>query len=333
MVTGRYGTLGRVYFIREDFWPHNTTLWVKDFHGNDQRFVYYLLGALKLADQSAVSAVPGVNRNDLHRLSVSIPTLPIQRRIAEILGRLDDKIEVNRRINRTLEAMAQALYRHWFVEFGPFRDGEFVESELGAIPKGWEVAQLENVADVIMGASPAGDTYNDRGTGTPLINGPVEFGGYFAVKTKWTSAPTRLCREHDLILCVRGSTTGRRVIADDIYCLGRGVCAIRAKHSCQSFINRLVDDRLDNMLTHATGSVYPSLSSDSIRQLRVLKPPKKILDRFCRLVDPMDEQVQTNVKANAKLAKTLDYLLPKLLTGEIRLDLAEDLVGKSALTA
>ena len=79
---------------------------------------------------------------------IPLPPLPIQRRIAEILGRLDDKIEVNQRINATLEAMAQALYRHWFVEFGPFRDGEFVESELGAIPKGWEVQKLKNVADV-----------------------------------------------------------------------------------------------------------------------------------------------------------------------------------------
>jgi type I restriction enzyme S subunit len=146
VVTGRYGTLGRVYFIREDFWPHNTTLFVRNFHGNDPRFVYYLLDNIDLATHSAVSAVPGLNRNDIHRLPVMLPPLPTQRRIAEILGRLDDKIEANRRINRTLEAMAQALYRHWFVEFGPFRDGEFVESEVGAIPKRWEVVRLGDVA-------------------------------------------------------------------------------------------------------------------------------------------------------------------------------------------
>jgi type I restriction enzyme S subunit len=137
VATGRYGTLGRVYFIREDFWLHNTTLFVRDFHGNDPRFVYYLLTSIDLATHSAVSAVPGLNRNDIHRLPVMLPPLPIQRRIAGILGRLDDKIEVNRRINRTLEAMAQALYRHWFVE-----------SELGLVPKGWEGGKLGDIASV-----------------------------------------------------------------------------------------------------------------------------------------------------------------------------------------
>jgi type I restriction enzyme, S subunit len=154
VVTGRYGTLGQVYFITEDFWPHNTTLFVKDFHGNDRRFVYYLLGSMALESKSSVSAVPGVNRNDLHRLRVMCPPLPIQRRVAEILGRLDDKIEVHRRINRTLEAMAQALYKEWFVDFGPFQDGEFVESELGLIPKGWGVKGLSEVYNLTMGTSP-----------------------------------------------------------------------------------------------------------------------------------------------------------------------------------
>jgi len=85
VVTGRYGTLGRVYFIREDFWPHNTTLFVKDFHGNDRRFVYYLLGAQKLADHSAVSAVPGVNRNDLHRLIGNHSPPPVEMNVKDVL--------------------------------------------------------------------------------------------------------------------------------------------------------------------------------------------------------------------------------------------------------
>ena len=85
---------------------------------------------------------------------IPLPPLPIQRRIAEILGRLDDKIEVNRRINRTLEAMAQALYKHWFVDFGPFQDGEFVESEVGLVPKGWEVKALADIVDLLSGGTP-----------------------------------------------------------------------------------------------------------------------------------------------------------------------------------
>ena len=109
----------------------------------DPEYISYYLRQETIIDLILSMAVgttmPNLNSSILESVPISLPPLPIQRRIAEILGRLDDKIEVNRRINATLEAMAQKLYRHWFVEFGPFRDGEFVESELGAIPKGWEV--------------------------------------------------------------------------------------------------------------------------------------------------------------------------------------------------
>ena len=115
-----------------------------------------------------------------------------------------------------------------------------------------------------MGASPKGDTYNEQEIGIPLINGPVEFGEYFLVKKKWTTAPTRLSQTGDLILCVRGSTTGRRVIADDVYCLGRGVCAIRTLTNEQLFINQTIDTNLDQLLAKTTGSVFPNLSSSDI---------------------------------------------------------------------
>ena len=103
--------------------------------------------------------------------------------------------------------------------------GEMEESELGEIPKGWKVGKMEDVTKIIMGQSPLGENYNNEGIGTPLVNVPVEFGDYFTQKSKWTSSVTKLSEAGDLIICVRGSTTGRFVKSDGRYCLGRGVCS------------------------------------------------------------------------------------------------------------
>ena len=120
VVTGRYGTLGQVFFIPGDFWPHNTALYVQDFKGNDPRFINYLLQSLDFSAYSDKTAVPGLNRNHLHEGLVRIPaSIDEQRAIAHILGTLDDKIELNRRMNETLESMARALFKSWFVDFDP----------------------------------------------------------------------------------------------------------------------------------------------------------------------------------------------------------------------
>jgi type I restriction enzyme S subunit len=122
VVTGRYGTLGQVYFLTEDYWPLNTTLYVCDFKGNDPRFVSYFLRSVDFLAYSDKAAVPGLNRNHLHQALVSYPTdIAEQRTIAHILGTLDDKIELNQRMNETLEAMAQAIFKSWFVDFDPVR--------------------------------------------------------------------------------------------------------------------------------------------------------------------------------------------------------------------
>lgn len=161
VITGRYGTIGQVFLVTEDYWPLNTTLWVKDFHGNDPRFIAYLLKTVDFLSCSDKSSVPGVNRNDLHRLPVLLPPLPEQKRIAHILGTLDDKIELNRRMNATLEGISRAIFKSWFVDFDPVRQkaagqqpvgmdartvalfpDSFEDSEIGEKPKGWLTTTL-----------------------------------------------------------------------------------------------------------------------------------------------------------------------------------------------
>ena len=140
VVTGRYGTLGEVFYIKEDFWPHNTALYVRDFQGNVPLFISYFLRTLKFAAQNAAGAVPGVNRNALHLMPVRIPSPVIQRRIAAILSAYDDLIENNTRRIRILEEMAQLLYGEWFVHLR-FPGHEGVKMVKG-VPEGWEVKKL-----------------------------------------------------------------------------------------------------------------------------------------------------------------------------------------------
>ena len=177
VVIGRSGSIGGGQFIEEDFWPLNTTLWVKDFKGNYPRFCYYLLKSIDFTRLNAGSGVPTLNRNHVHPLPVTIPELREQRRIAHILGTLDDKIELNRQMNATLEGMARALFKSWFVDFEPvrakkegrWRRGEslpgmpadmydlfperLVPSELGDVPEGWEVKTLGEIIELAYGKS------------------------------------------------------------------------------------------------------------------------------------------------------------------------------------
>lgn len=121
VVTGRYGTIGEVFYVEGDYWPLNTTLYVKDFKGSDPRFISYLLKTLDFQAYSDKGAVPGLNRNHLHLAQVRVPDEDTQRWIAHVLSTLDAKIDLNRRINQTLEAMAQAIFKSWFVDFDPVK--------------------------------------------------------------------------------------------------------------------------------------------------------------------------------------------------------------------
>jgi type I restriction enzyme S subunit len=147
ITVGRSGaSFGVVCYSPVDFWPLNTALYVTDFHGNDVRFAYYFLKQFDFNRYNSGSAQASLNRNYIHPIKVRVPPLCEQQAIAGILGALDDKIELNRKMNKTLEQMAQATFKSWFVDFEPFRDKGMVDSELGELPKGWRVGTLGEVA-------------------------------------------------------------------------------------------------------------------------------------------------------------------------------------------
>lgn len=148
VVTGRKGVLGKVFYTNGAYWPHDTTLWVKDFKGSVPRFIYYLLQTLPLASLDAGAANPTLNRNHAHLLPVVVPDHEAQVKIADILGSIDDLVENNRRRVASLEEMARAMYREWFVRFRfpGHEDVELVDSDLGPIPAGWHARTLGDVS-------------------------------------------------------------------------------------------------------------------------------------------------------------------------------------------
>jgi len=158
IIIGRKGTVGAVHFCKGRFWPIDTTFYVESKPNQEIRYIYYLLRSLGLEHMNADSAVPGLNRNAAHAVKIKIPPLPEQKAIASILGALDDKIELNRKMNETLETMARAMFKSWFVDFDPIPGSaphnEWQDSPLGRIPKGWRVGTLGELSEIVMGQSP-----------------------------------------------------------------------------------------------------------------------------------------------------------------------------------
>ena len=303
----------------EGCFPDSVVGFIADPDKADVRFIKYYMEILKLQMQSASRGTTQDNLSVDKLLSFDfcVPELSVQRKIANILWAYDELMENSQRRIRILEAMARALYREWFVHFR-FPGHEKlsrVASPFGNIPDGWEAKKLGEVATITMGLSPKGNTYNEKGDGTPLVNGPVEFGERFTKKVKWTTAPTKFCKEGDLIVCVRGSTTGKYVKSDGTYCLGRGVCGLSSKYQC--FVDKIFENELPTLLGQTSGSTFPSWTGPQLKNHLVVVPPPELLARFEAIVKPMSDAVLGYSRKIQNLRQTRDLLLPRLLSGQI----------------
>ncbi|QTN33391.1 restriction endonuclease subunit S [Akkermansiaceae bacterium] len=297
--------------------PDSVVGFVPDPDKADVKFIKYYIDILKLGMQSISRGTTQDNMSveKLMSFDFNVPDLPTQRKIAGILSAYDDLIENNLRRIKILEQMAQSLYREWFVHFRfpGHESATFKDSELGRIPEGWEVKKLGQVAKIVMGLSPKGDTYNDQGDGMPLVNGPVEFSERFTKRIKWTTSPTKTCKAGDLVVCVRGSTTGKNVKSDGEYCLGRGVCSISSEH--QGFVDQMFANELPTLLGMTSGSTFPSWTGPVLQSHPVILPPKTLVAEFDRIARPMSDEIQKLACKNDNLRRTRDLLLPKLLNG------------------
>jgi type I restriction enzyme S subunit len=204
------------------FWVNNHAHIVRGNHRADTRFLSYVLSQTDISGYLTGSTMPKLTQGNLNRLPVIAPPLAEQKAIAAVLGALDDKIELNRRMNATLEAMARALFQSWFVDFDPVRAKQegrkptgmddataalfpdsFKHEADGAVPKGWNLGMVKDVFDLTMGQSPPGDTYNENGNGIPFYQGRTDFGSRFPTRRMFCTSPKRYAKPGDTLVSVR----------------------------------------------------------------------------------------------------------------------------------
>ena len=275
-------------------------------------FLYYVLSDDEFfkycMTTSKGTKMPRGDKVAIMQYPINLPPLATQQKIAKILLSLDDKIELNNKINQNLEQQAQAIFKSWFVDFEPFG---------GKMPEGWRMGKLSEIADIIMGQSPDGKSYNADGIGTVFYQGRAEFGIRFPTRRLFTTEPKRIAKKFDTLMSVR-APVGDLNIANEDCCIGRGLAAIHSKGSHQSFIHYTVvflHPQLD--VFNGEGTVFGCINRDALNNMEVLIPSKPDLDKFEQIIATLDADIFNRSEENDRLKNIRDTLLPKLINGEI----------------
>ena len=320
LTIGRSGNVGKPYFY-EEAWAHNTTLYVDDFKGNDPKFLYYLCQTMPFANFGGGSAVPTLNRNHIHPLETKIPVkVEDQRRIASILSSLDRKIELNNKINADLEEMAQAIFKNWFVDFEPFKDGKFVDSELGMIPEGWKVGTLR---DITNNKTAKVKERNDVKVLSPVTSGELVLSEEYFTKQVFSSsiAKYKIVNKGDFAYNparVNIGSIGRNEFDFD-GCVSPVYVVFSVLDGYENYFDlfRKTDFFKDSVASLAIGGVRQSLSYDDLSLIETIIPSKNIVEKFNNLYNQMKKTIKANKLENSRLSTLRDTLLPRLMSGEL----------------
>lgn len=322
VVTGRSGTLGAVQYIDEPYWPHNTSLWVKDFKDNLPSYVYYKLQTLQLERFNGGASVPTLNRNVLDTLKIKVPDLPTQERIAEVLSAYDDLIENNRRRIRLLEESARLLYREWFVHFR-FPGHEHIPRTHSGLPEGWKKATLGEIAETNE------QSYSKKDL--PELLNYIDISsvtqGIITQKTTMLSSEApgrarRIAKHGDVIWSnVRPNLKAYSLVMhpEDIDVFSTGFTVMTAKKVPYSYIYCLTttDAFVSYLVNHTTGASYPAVRPDDFERCEIAVPPQPLLEQFHEFCAQNFEMIYKLNEQNQKLAAARDILLPRLMNGEV----------------
>lgn len=289
------------------------------------KYLYYILQSNQMLDKLQTLAetrsgtFPQITFSELAAQKIILPGLNSQKKIVQVLESINSKIELNRRINENLEQQAQALFKSWFVDFEPFKDGKFVDSELGMIPEGWRVGVLADIANITMGQSPKGTSYNEIGDGISFYQGRAEFGNRFPSVRLFTTEPSRYAEPYSVLLSVR-APVGDINIAVERCCIGRGLASILSKNKHQSFVLYtmfFLKKELDKF--NSEGTVFGSINRSSLENLKIIIPPVDIIDKFENLTSKIDVMLLNLFQETTSLAQLRDTLLPRLMSGELEI--------------
>ena len=271
-------------------------------------FIYYSLTKQEVTEQlqaiaeQSVSAYPSLKPSDIENLELMLPDKKTQDRIVAILSSIDEKIKENSAINNNLEQQAQAIYQQMFIDNAR---------------SDWAEGTLSDIADITMGQSPSGSSYNEDGTGTIFFQGRAEFGFRFPSVRLYTTEPKRMARSNDTLMSVRAPVGDLNVAHSDC-CIGRGLAAIHSKSNHQSFVLYTMfslKKQLD--VFNGEGTVFGSINRNSLNDMPILIPSDDMLDEFERIVAPMDLTIRNNYDEICRLQDIRDTLLPRLMSGEL----------------
>ena len=282
----------------------------------DTDFIYYLLkNAYKIFRVNAEgggSTMPIINKSAFEKLSFLLPPVKEQKQISAVLSSLDDKIELLRKQNETLEKIAQGIFKEWFVNFTI--DGKKLKLKNG-VPEGWRVGKLGDEFKIIMGQSPSGESYNENGEGMIFFQGRAEFQERFPKVRLFTTEPKRVAEKFDVLVSVR-APVGDINVAFDKCCIGRGVGAVRSDQKSYALYRiKSLKEAFDKF--EAEGTVFGSINKDGFLNIKVIIPPMVIVKNFEEVASPIDQKIFNNYSQIQNLFRLRDTLLSKLMSGEV----------------
>lgn len=299
---------------------------------SDNDFVYYLTKTPLFRDTAIKSMVGSSGRQRaqmdvLENLKMLVPKdISDQRRIASILSSLDRKIELNNKINADLEEMAQAIFKNWFIDFEPFKDGKFVDSELGMIPEGWKVGRLDEIADVVGGSTPSKakpEYYTQKGiawlTPKDLSNHPAVYtsrGEIDITEEGYNSTSTKLMPKGTILFTSR-APIGYISIAQNDICTNQGFKSLVPRKAGTCFLYCFLKYVTPEIEKKSTGSTFKEASGALMKSLQVIMPEQKVFEEFEEIVSPLFARIESLEKENSRLSLLRDTLLPRLMSGKL----------------
>lgn len=298
------GTVGELAMITFPMAFNQSCYGIRAKEGIDSIFLYYLIknSVRKLKAITHGSVFDTITRDTFANIEVAIPDIKTQHRIAKMLADIDDKVENNQRINNNLEQQAQTIYQQMLID---------------NVSSDWTEGILSDIADITMGQSPSGSSYNEDGNGTIFFQGRAEFSFRFPTIRLYTTEPKRMACANDTLMSVRAPVGDLNVAHTDC-CIGRGLAAIHSKNNHQSFVLYTMfslKKQLD--VFNGEGTVFGSINRNSLNEIPILIPSSKKLDEFEALVAPMDAAIRNNYDEICCLEQLRNSLLPKLMSGEL----------------
>ncbi len=329
VITGRSGSLGKVQFIKKKYWPHNTSLWTKDFKGNYPKYVYYLLHTIDFNNFNAGAGVPTLNRNHLDRYELTIHELPEQKKIAGMLSNYDDLIENNSRRIQLLDSMAKLIYDEWFVKFKfpGHESSKMIDSgtDFGEIPTGWNVKNLGELGEFKNGINYLRDDAGDKIFSIVNVRNIsnsryISTASLDSINIDYKKAKEYLLKSKDIIIA-RSACPGEVSILidekDNVIYSGFSIryCLRAPENYLFAFLSL---QKLKKSLSNfSTGTALKSVNQETLKNMKILFPDDNSMKSFLKIITPIFNQLSKLLLKNQNLAATRDLLLPKLISGEL----------------